>query len=218
MFQNFFNPENPIFRFTGRVLDLAVLSILFLACCLPVVTIGPATAALYYSCVKCLRYKEGQPYRSFLTSFRQNLKTGIAATLVFLPAALVLDAGYLFFLMAAQTGQTLWGLLLGAYLLLLLVPIAVATCAFPLLSRFSCTVGSLLQNSLALTLRHLPRLLGAAVVSVGFFFLTAWGWYYGLMMLTPALWALAVSFFLEPPLRACTPTDAAQGDVPWYLR
>ena len=46
MFQSFFNPENPIFRFTGRVLDIVVLSFLWLLCSLPVATAGPATAAL----------------------------------------------------------------------------------------------------------------------------------------------------------------------------
>ena len=46
MFRSFFNPENPFFRFTGRVLDIMVLSVLWLVCSLPIVTIGPASAAL----------------------------------------------------------------------------------------------------------------------------------------------------------------------------
>ena len=54
--QSFFSGENFFFRATGRILDLVVLSLLWLVCSLPMVTVGPATAALYYSCVKCLRY------------------------------------------------------------------------------------------------------------------------------------------------------------------
>ena len=47
MFQSLFNPDSAFFRFTGRVLDAVVLSVLFLVCCLPVVTAGASTLALY---------------------------------------------------------------------------------------------------------------------------------------------------------------------------
>ena len=87
MFQNFFNSENPVFRFTGRVLDILVLSVMWVVCSLPIVTIGPASAALYYSCVKCLRYKEGGAYRSFLSAFKLNLKPGVGVTVVLLVLA-----------------------------------------------------------------------------------------------------------------------------------
>ena len=163
MFQNFFNSENPVFRFTGRVLDILVLSVMWVVCSLPIVTIGPASAALYYSCVKCLRYKEGGAYRSFLSAFKLNLKPGIGVTVVLLVLAVVLDAGYVFFTMAAGTGEQLWGILRITYLVVLLLPMAVLTCAFPLLSRFTCTVGGVLSTSLQLTFRHLPRLIAAAV-------------------------------------------------------
>ena len=219
MFQSFFNPENPIFRFTGRVLDILVLSTMWVVCSLPVVTIGPASAALYYSCVKCLRYKEGGAYRSFLSAFRLNLKTGIGATAVLLVLGAALDAGYLFFTMAAGTGSQLWGMLRVAYLVLLLLPMSVLTCVFPLLSRFTCTVGGALSTSLRLTFRHLPRLVGAGVVNGLFILVTLKGWYYGLMLLTPALDALAVSFLLEPVFRQYTPSEeTADGETPWYLR
>ena len=145
MFQNFFNSENPVFRFTGRVLDILVLSVMWVVCSLPIVTIGPASAALYYSCVKCLRYKEGGAYRSFLSAFKLNLKPGIGVTVVLLVLAVVLDAGYVFFTMAAGTGEQLWGILRITYLVVLLLPMAVLTCAFPLLSRFACTVGGVLS-------------------------------------------------------------------------
>ena len=63
----FFSGSNPIFRFAGRVLDVIVLSALWLFCSLGVVTIGPATAALYYSCAKCLRRGEPGPTPAFST-------------------------------------------------------------------------------------------------------------------------------------------------------
>ena len=220
MFRSFFNPESPFFRFTGRVMDIVVLSVLWLVCCLPIVTIGPASAALYYSCAKCLRYQEPGPYRNFLSAFRQNLKTGIGATVVFLLLAVLLDAGYLFLVMAAGSGSTVWGAVRVMYLVLLVIPAAMLACAFPLLSRFTYTVGGLLANSLRLTFRHLPRMVAAGALLVTAVAVTLYFWYYGVMLLTPALCALLSTFLLEPVFRQYTPEEELEegAEPPWYLR
>ena len=220
MFRSFFNPESPFFRFTGRVLDLMVLSVLWLVCSLPIVTIGPASAALYYSCAKCLRHQEPGPYRNFLSAFRQNLKTGIGATVVCLLLAVLLDAGYLFLVMAAGTGGSVWGVVRIMYLVLLVIPVSMVSCAFPLLSRFTYTVGGLLSNSLRLTFRHLPRTVAAGALMVTAVILTVLFWYYGVMLLTPALCALLSTFLLEPVFRKYTPEEELEEGMepPWYLR
>ena len=47
-----FNPDSPMMRALGVVWDLIVLNLLFLVCCIPVVTIGPAITALHYVTTK----------------------------------------------------------------------------------------------------------------------------------------------------------------------
>ena len=220
MFRSFFNPESPFFRFTGRVLDIVVLSVLWLVCSLPIVTIGPASAALYYSCAKCLRHQEPGPYRNFFSAFRQNLKTGIGATVVLLLLAVLLGAGYCFLAGAAGSGSPVWGAVRVMYLVLLVIPVSVAACAFPLLSRFTYTVGALLSNSLRMTFRHLPRMVAAGALTATVVALTVLFWYCGVILLTPALCALLSTFLLEPVFRKYTPgTELDEGvEPPWYLR
>lgn len=218
MSNGFFSGSNPLFRLTGRFLDLVVLSFFFLLASLPVVTLGPAAAALYYSCVKCLRRGEGSPYRSFWASFRQNLRTGIGATVAVLLAALALDALFVFLTMAAATGSAAWGVARWAFLVFLLLPAAFGSLVFPLLSRFTCTAGGLLANTLRLTMRHLPATVGAGIINAALCALTFKTWFYGTVLLTPALSALAVSFLLEPVLRRYAPQAAEGADPPWYLR
>ena len=46
-----FNLDNPVFTALGKVVDCAWLSILWLLCCLPVVTIGVSSTAMYYTAV-----------------------------------------------------------------------------------------------------------------------------------------------------------------------
>ena len=47
-----FNMDNKFFTFMGRVADLIILNLLFLLCCIPIVTIGPAITAMYYVTMK----------------------------------------------------------------------------------------------------------------------------------------------------------------------
>ena len=204
MFHSFFDSESPFFCLLGRVLDIVVLSVLWLICSLPIVTIGPASAALYYSCAKCLRHQEPGPYRNFFSAFRQNLKTGIGATVVFLLLAVLLSAGYQLLAAAAGVGSSVWNAVRVMYLVLLVIPVSVAACAFPLLSRFTYTVGTLLSNSLRLTFRHLPRVVAAGALTVTAVALTALFWYYGVMLLMPALCALLSTYLLEPVFRKYT--------------
>lgn len=199
-------------------MDLVVLSFFFLLASLPVVTLGPAAAALYYTSVKCLRRGEGSPYRSFWTSFRQNLRPGIGATVILLLAALALDALFVFLTMAAATGSAAWTVARWAFLVFLLLPAAMYALVFPLLSRFTCTTGSLLANALRLTVRHLPAAVGAGIIQTALLVLTLKTWFYGSVLLMPVLGALAVSFLLEPVLRRYAPQAAEGEDVPWYLR
>ena len=51
------NPEkkNPLFSFLNLLGQLILLSILWTVCCLPIITVGASTVALYYTVVKVLR-------------------------------------------------------------------------------------------------------------------------------------------------------------------
>ena len=45
MFQGFFNYDNEIWRFVGRLADIMVLNFLWVICSLPIVTLGISTTA-----------------------------------------------------------------------------------------------------------------------------------------------------------------------------
>ena len=55
---DFFNPEKGVWAALSTMVDVCGLSILWLFLCLPVVTIGPATAALYHTAAVCIRKGE----------------------------------------------------------------------------------------------------------------------------------------------------------------
>ena len=49
-----FDPENGFFRTLSRMVDVVGLSLLWVALSLPLVTFGPACAALYHTVTHCV--------------------------------------------------------------------------------------------------------------------------------------------------------------------
>ena len=131
------------------------MSLAWLVCSLPVVTIGPATAALYYAAVKSVRRGEGRVGQSFFHSFRENLKTGIPASAIAVAAGFLLCNGMLLTRQMARADSG-WTAFCIAYGVLLLLPAGAACYLFPILSRFTFGVGGLFSASFLLSIRHLP--------------------------------------------------------------
>ena len=57
-----------ILEMVGKLADVVILSILWLLCCIPVITIIPAGAALYYTVMKNLRRGRGNLGKVFWDS------------------------------------------------------------------------------------------------------------------------------------------------------
>ena len=74
----------------GRVADLIMLNVVFLICCLPIVTIGASLTALHYVTLKMARNEESYIIRSFFKSFKQNFKQATVINLIMLAVAAIL--------------------------------------------------------------------------------------------------------------------------------
>ena len=125
-----------------RVWTLVVLNVLWVLCSLPVVTIGPSTAALY----QVLGESDtggGQPHgEKIFAAWRENFK---CALLVWLPmlAVLVLCGFDLYF--AVLNDRFLWKLLAVFALQLAAVEL---TFVFPLMARYQNTWRSHMKNAM----------------------------------------------------------------------
>ena len=89
-----FNPENFFWKCFDKMADVLGLSLLWLLCSLPVVTAGPACAALYDAAARCVRGGEPGPYRRFFRTFRREFKSAALCWLAWGSALLLLYAGY----------------------------------------------------------------------------------------------------------------------------
>ena len=180
-----FDPNNDFFSFLGDLVDVVGLSILWLFCCLPVVTIGPACTALYHTVFRGLRQRQNGRYLRFLECFRESLTQGVVVTLVCLPALTAL----------ALKGDQMAELLFWCWQTLAVLLGTLPLTAFPLLGRFQFATRDLLRTTLQLCIRHFPSvfllsLCANAAVQLSF----AW---YAFALFLPALTALLATFLLE---------------------
>jgi uncharacterized membrane protein YesL len=141
----------PIFTTLSKIGDFAILNLLVLLGCLPVVTAGASVTAGHLTALKLVR-EEGNVLQDFWESFVCNIKQGTILWLGFLLLWTGCVLGMPFFsgIMPALS------VVLGAILLLSLL---VSMWVFPVLSRFIDRSGNILRNAAVLSFRYLWRTL-----------------------------------------------------------
>ena len=192
-FRKVFDPDNAWWAFLGRGVDLVGLSLAWGFLCLPVLTVGPATSALYYTVVKCFRQKEKNTFTLFWRAFRADLKQGVIATLLCLPVSLLLYFGYS--VMKANWSTDFGAVMFVAYDIALIVPLGVMVWLFPLLGRFDAPLKDSMRTAAFLTFRHLPSTLILVLLTVETVVSMIEKWWP--VFFAPALWALLSSLFME---------------------
>jgi len=84
-----FSTEGPVFEILDQIGRLIVLSVLWLLCSLPLITLGCSTAALFAGVQDSVVRGIGSTLKTFFRCFRRSLKTGLAVQLAWFAAAAV---------------------------------------------------------------------------------------------------------------------------------
>ena len=177
-----FSPDSKFMRAMSLLGDLIVLNLVFLLCCVPVVTVGAALTALDTAAFRLSRGNEGRLLALFFRSFRQSFRR---ATFLWLLLLLVFAVALLGLRLFSVFGGALRLLLVPSALLMLLALFA-AGYAFPLLSQFENTVIGTLKNAVFLSLGYLPRTLLITALNLFPFALLLWDTY--LFFCTGFIW------------------------------
>lgn len=158
---------NPVFDFINTLCNFVVLNLVFLITCLPVVTIGPALASLYYVTLREARGEYGYLVRTYLKELKRNLKSGIFIFAVLGAAAAVLLYGLAFwFSVGTIASAAITGLLVLAAIAWFLT----FTYAFPLAGRFENTAKQTLKNAFCLAMSNIKETLFLLLIDALVFF------------------------------------------------
>lgn len=160
-----FDINNPIMQSMAKVADLIILNFLFLLCCIPIITIGPAITALYCVTMKLIRDEEGGVVKEFFRSFRLNLRQGIVIHIFFLALAFVLFVDIWFVLYSVSDHGAMTYVLFGASALLVVLGAMTLLFVYPVLAKFENTIGKTIQVAFTLSIRHWPTTLVLAALT-----------------------------------------------------
>lgn len=160
-----FNFDNKFINGLGKIVDCAWLSILWVLCCIPIVTIGTSCTALYYTVHKSIRGNRGYTTRTFFTAFKDNFKQSILSYLVWLVVMVVLVMDLLITRQVLQTGSSL-GMFFYFFIVVILFAVMWGIYLMAYVARFENTVKATLKNAVLLEIRHLPWSLLILLISL----------------------------------------------------
>lgn len=145
--------DNVVIRALSKICDMVCLNIMWLICCIPIVTIGASTTALYSVMLKMVKNEEGYIFRGFFKAFKMNFKQSTISWIIILAFGILcwMDSR-IATMMPGTAGMVLSGVFLLAGFLLLGVMIYV----FALTARYENTVSVTFKNALILTVGRLP--------------------------------------------------------------
>lgn len=200
-----FNLDNKFFQGINKIVDCICLSFLWVLLCIPVVTAGAATTALYYTVNKVIRNNRSYIWKEFWHAFRTNFKqsTLVWLIVIFIYAIMGIDCYIMF--QYAKAGVS-YGSLYIVFAVLMLIVTMWANYLFPYMARFENTLKAVLKNCVIMALLNLGKsvvllvlFLAALVVTYVFF---------PAIMILPAVYMLLANFILEKVfVKYMTPED-----------
>lgn len=213
MLGKIFGVEGGFSNIMGKFADIVLLNILWIVCCLPIVTCASSSAALYYSVVKGIRKERGTPTKEFLRFFRSNWKKGIAVSVLYIAAAFLVILNCIAVRGMGNTSvpgvfyqaEALWVVILFVFLSVFL---------FPVFSRFDYRHVECMKTSLFISVRHTLSSIIMAFVLGFAVLLTAR--YPVLVFVLPGIVELIFSFRIERIFKKYMQKPEEGAEVPWY--
>lgn len=212
--ENLFSLNGPYARAMNWIWNMLVVSLLWVLCCIPLVTIGAATTAAYYAMAKSVRHHTGTVAAEFFAAFRREFRQATVLTLIFglILGALLLECVYVY----SDPAMPLPVLYLFYFMAAMVA--ACAAYVWPCLSRFAKGNAPLLRMAVILVFRHIPTtvllLLLQAALLAGLW-LMPWG-----ILLFPGIAMYLQTFLMEKILLRYSPKPA--DDDPeaqkWYYQ
>lgn len=139
-------------RVLARITDLITVTVLWILCSIPVVTMGASTTALYTMTLRMVRGEEGKISAGFFRAFRENLKKG---TIIFLLMAVLLVLLWFYWIIIGALPEQMQVFFRGVSLLLFIFWLMEETFVYAVLARFENTVWNIMRNAWLMAAGHL---------------------------------------------------------------
>lgn len=202
--------------------ELIMLSVVFLICCIPIVTIGPAITSLYYAVIKSVRRGRGTPLGEFFSSMKRTMGQGILITVEIIVVGAALYLGYRQAVamneaaaagLAAHDGKVFATI----YIILAILLAAMTVYMFPILSRFTMKTVNMWKLAFVMGIRFLPVTAAVIAGTAALIWIQIYVLPIPCIAFVPGCWCFAVTFMMEKVLLHYMPKPE-EGEDAWYYK
>ena len=163
--------DNVVMRALGKIGDMICLNVMWLICCIPIITIGASTTALYTVMLRMVKNEEGYIFRGFLKAFKSNFKQSTLIWLILLLLGIVWTVDF----RVAGFMPGMAGIILSAIFLALgFILLSVMIYIFPLTARYENGIKATFKNALILIVAKLPYTFLMVAIVVAAVFASLW--------------------------------------------
>ena len=173
----FFNYDNPVWRFVGRIWDLFILNLLWVICSIPIVTFGASTTAMYYCTLKIAKYRDsGGMFTMFFHSFKDNIRqsTIIWIIMAFIGGILFFDIRFFSFY-SPINNTVIRMIIFTVTCFLILLWLFIFLYIFPIQAKFINSIKQTFKLALFMSIKHLVRtiiiLAGSLIILIAVYYL-----------------------------------------------
>lgn len=208
----FFSYDSKFSQIMLKLCSGCMLNLLWGICCIPLFTIGPATAALYTVTLKIARDEDPPLIPTFLRAFRENFKQGLVVGFLMLALGILLgvDGYVLYHLYKAMTGPIAVICTIGLALIIVaaIAYVIVLIYVFPLIASVRNTNLAMLKNSLLIGIRYLFATILVFAIHFAMFFAVV-AIFTPLIILGEGVVALLSSYLLKNVIALCSYEEEA---------
>jgi uncharacterized membrane protein YesL len=155
------NFENsPLFKILDYVTAFVQLNILWLICCIPVITIFPATVAMFCVIRQWILHKDTSIYRPFFQFFKENFKLSFLLGLIW---TLFVGLFLIDFLLMKNFGQFQY-ILLPVLTFIGLVILFISVFIFPIIANYTVDWLKALKSSFFFSIRYILTTISAILL------------------------------------------------------
>lgn len=159
-----FSLDGPVLSFMNKVADILLVNLLWFICCIPIVTAGASTTALYYVTLKIVKNEESYIIKSFFRSFKENFKQATIIWLIAVVLGVFLGVDLYLCRIGGMPGSKVLLYIIGVIYILFFMTLSYV---FPVLARFQTTTKNIVRNSFLMSVGHLPYTIFILILSYG---------------------------------------------------
>ena len=159
---NLLNEDNVVHVFLNKLGDIVIANLLFILCCIPVITIGPSLTALYHCMMRTVKGNNNGTTKTFFRAFKENFKQSLIIWLRILAAGTMIHIPYICSYTLRSAAHMLFYPSVGVLTLLIIFTLYI----FPVIATFANTLGALCRNAFLLAFMHFPTTIAIAVITI----------------------------------------------------